>query len=130
MSKKEKDARLHIRLKSSDKERIKRLAKKCNLSVGEYVIQRALGFVPVVVQPEALYILNDKLTELLNRNISPELESAALELFDRIHKELFDVRKDGTTGSPGSRRLFGEEKHHHSDEPLGIYDESDKRGLV
>ncbi len=94
MSKKEKDARLHLRLRSKDKEKILRLANKCNLSISEYVIQRALGFVPVVVQPDVLYDLNDNLTELLNRELTPEVESVALELFDRIHKALFEVRKE------------------------------------
>ena len=90
----EKDARLHLRLRSKDKEKILRLAKKCNLSVSEYIIQRALGFVPVVVQPDALYVFNEKLTELLNKDISPKTESVALELFDRVHKTFFEVRKD------------------------------------
>ena len=130
MSTKGKDARLHIRLSTSDKEKILRLANKCNLSTSEYVVQRALGFVPVVVQPDALYNLNDNLTELLNRELTPEVESVALELFDRIHKALFEVRKEDTTGPPESKRLFGEKEHHHSDEPFDIYVESDKRRLV
>ncbi len=96
MSTKEKDARLHLRLRSKDKEKIKRLANKCNLSVSEYIIQRALGFVPVVVQPDVLYDLNENLTELLNRDISPDTEAVALELFDKIHKAIFDVRKEET----------------------------------
>ncbi len=125
-----KDARLHLRLKLSDKEKILRLANKCNLSVSEYIIQRALGFVPVVVQPDVLYDLNDNLTELLNRELTPEVESVALELFDKIHKTLFEVRKEDKTGTPESQRLFGEKEHHHSDEPFDIYGESDKRRLV
>ena len=46
---KEKLARIEIRVKSKDKDKIKRLAEKCNLSISEYLVQRALGYEPITV---------------------------------------------------------------------------------
>ena len=62
---KEKFARLEIRVKPKDKEKIKRLAEKCNLSVSEYVVQRALGtFSLIVMYPNLIaeLISNARLT--------------------------------------------------------------------
>ena len=53
---KEKFARIDIRVKPKDKEKIKRIAKKCNLPVSEYVVQRALGYEPRTVLPDAFLI--------------------------------------------------------------------------
>ena len=48
---KEKYARIEVRVKPKDKEKIKQIADKCGLSVSEYVMQRALGYAPKAVQP-------------------------------------------------------------------------------
>ena len=63
---KEKFARLEIRVKPKDKEKIKRLAEKCNLSVSEYVVQRALGYAPRTVQPDVFFDFYNKLCEFCN----------------------------------------------------------------
>lgn len=47
---KEKSVQILIRTKPKDKEKIKKLADKCNLSVSEYVMQRALGYAEVVTK--------------------------------------------------------------------------------
>lgn len=91
---KEKFARIDIRVKPKDKEKIKRLAEKCNLSVSEYVVQRALGYAPRAVQPDAFFDLYNKLCELLNRELTPEVESKLLALIDEIHSELLLPRKE------------------------------------
>lgn len=53
---KEKTAQILIRTKPKDKDKIKRLAEKCNLSVSEYVVQRALGYEPRTVLPDVFLI--------------------------------------------------------------------------
>ncbi len=53
---KEKLARIEIRVKSEDKDKIKRLAEKCNLSISEYLVQRALGYEPITVLPMSFLI--------------------------------------------------------------------------
>ncbi len=81
MSNTEKDERLHIRLRSKDKRKIKSLAKLCHLSVSEYVVKRALGFIPVYISHDALYTIDDTLTKILNSKvITPKIEDAALRV--------------------------------------------------
>ena len=71
---KEKLARIEIRVKPKDKEKIKKLAEKCNLSVSEYVVQRSLGYAP--------------------RTVQPETENKLLMLIDEIHSEFLLPRKE------------------------------------
>ena len=92
---KEKFARIDIRVKPKDKEKIKRLAEKCNLSVSEYVVQRALGYAPRTVRPDVFFDFYNKLCELCNMTeITPEAESKLLALINEIHSELLLPRKE------------------------------------
>ena len=138
---KEKFARIDIRVKPKDKEKIKRIAEKCNLSVSEYVVQRALGYAPQTVQPDVFFDFYNKLCELCNSSeITPETENKLFALIDEIHSEFLLPEKETITqikngiegkssGSPQSL-LCGEKEHPRSDEPFGIYDESDKRSVM
>ena len=85
---KEKYARIEIRAKPKDKEKIQKLARKCNLSVSEYMVKRALGYEPRAVPPDAFFEFYDQLCQLANRELSPEAESELLTLIDEIHSEL------------------------------------------
>lgn len=98
---KEKFARIEIRVKPKDKEKIKKIADKCNLSVSEYVVQRALGYAPQTVQPDVFFDFYNKLCELLNRELSPETEAAALKIFDDIYAEIIDTPKQSRKKSYG-----------------------------
>ena len=92
---KEKFARIDIRIKPKDKEKIKRIAEKCNLSVSEYVVQRALGYAPQTVQPDAFFDFYNKLCELCNTaGFTPETEYELLALIDEIHSELLLPEKE------------------------------------
>ena len=95
---KEKTAQILIRTKPKDKDKIKRLAEKCNLSVSEYVMQRALGYAPQTVQPDAFFDFYNKLCELCNSSeITPEAENKLLALIDEIHSELLLPEKETIT---------------------------------
>ncbi len=92
---KEKLARIEIRAKPKEKEKVKWLAEKCNLSVSEYVVQRALGYEPRTVLPDAFFDFYNKLCELCNSgNLTPETESKLLTLIDKIHSELLLSQKE------------------------------------
>ncbi len=92
---KDKCARLDIRLRPNDKEKIKRIAEKCNLSVSEYVVQRALGYEPKMVLPNVFFDFYNKLCELCNTaGFTPETENKLLMLIDEIHSELLLPRKE------------------------------------
>ena len=117
---KEKLARIEIRAKPKEKEKIKRIAEKCNLSVSEYVVQRALGYEPRTVLPDTFFDFFNKLCELCNSgNLTPETESKLFALIDEIHSALLLPRKEKISGSPQSL-LCGEKEHPRSDEPFGI----------
>ena len=87
---KEKSAQILIRAKPKEKEKIKSIAAKCNLPVSEYMLQRALGYEPRTLHPDAFYVFYEKLCELCNADdlLLPANQSALLELIDRIHSEL------------------------------------------
>ena len=92
---KEKLARIEIRVKSEDKDKIKRLAEKCNLSISEYLVQRALGYEPITVLPDVFFDFYNKLCQLDNTvGFTPETENKLLSLIDEIHTELLLPRKE------------------------------------
>lgn len=59
-----KNKNLFIRVSEKEKNIIEHNAKKCGLSVSEYLLQRALGYMPRAVLPEVFFSFNDKLDEL------------------------------------------------------------------
>ena len=138
---KEKFARIDIRVNQKDKDKIKQLAEKCNLSISEYIVQRALGYEPITVLPDVFFDFYNKLCELCNTaRFTPETENKLLSLIDEIHSELLLSKKETvkqikkgieskSSGSPQSL-LCGEKEHPRSDESFGIYDESDKRSVM
>lgn len=87
-NKKEKTARIDMRIAPAQKKRIKATADKCGLTESEYVLQRALGYAPKAVQPDAFFQFYRALCDLLSQPTTPETEAAALKLFDEIHGEL------------------------------------------
>ncbi|MGN0549258.1 MAG: plasmid mobilization protein [Acutalibacteraceae bacterium] len=90
---KEKPCRLYLRVSPQEKKKITELAESCGIPVAEYLRNRALGYTVKAVVPDAFYTFNEKLSELLNRELSPEMETAALKLFDDIYAEIIDTPK-------------------------------------
>ena len=90
---KEKPCRLYLRVSLQEKKKITELAESCGIPVAEYLRKRALGYTVKSVIPDAFYVFNEKLSELLNRELSPETEAAALKLFDNIYAEIIDTPK-------------------------------------
>ena len=79
-----KDIRISVRLSEKEKQTIQAKAKKCGLSVTEYVKQRALGYEPRAVSPDALFVLLEKIGAL-------ESKSTSVELNDEIEKLLKEI---------------------------------------
>ena len=90
---KEKPCRLYLRVSPTEKKKITELANRCGISVAEYLRKRALGYSVKAVVPDAFYVFNEKISELLNRELSPETEATALKLFDDIYAEIIDTPK-------------------------------------
>ena len=86
-----KNKNLFIRVSEKEKNIIEYNAKKCGLSVSEYLRQRALGCMPRAVLPEVFFSFNDKLDELcvaVEGKITAETEEKMIALIDSITEEL------------------------------------------
>lgn len=79
-----KDIRISVRLSEKEKQTIQAKAKKCGLSASEYVKQRALGYEPRTVPPNALFILLEKIGDLESKSTSVELNAEIEELLKEI----------------------------------------------
>ena len=69
-----KDVRIAVRVTAREKDKIQSKAKKCGLNTTEYVKQRALGYEPRTVPPDALFACLEKLGELADKASSPKLD--------------------------------------------------------
>lgn len=141
---KEKFARIDIRTEPGKKKKIKHLAEKCNLPVSEYMVQRALGYEPKSVLPDAFYRFYSKLCDVTNQlkeTVTPATEARLVELVEYIHSTLLlpykktaeEIRKEMEemlSGSPESRMTFWGKDHPRSGEPFGTCDESDERSVM
>ncbi len=90
---KEKPCRLYLRVSPTEKKKITEIAKCCGIPVAEYLRKRALGYAVKAAVPDAFFDFNESLSELLNRELSPEVEAAALKLFDEIYAQLVQAPK-------------------------------------
>ena len=93
---KERKVQLKMRATEKEKVRIENKAKKCGLSVSEYLRKRALGYSPKSLLPESFYELTEKLGalyEALGRLNSTELQAEVLKLLDEIYAKLLVTDK-------------------------------------
>ena len=79
-----KDIRISVRLSGKEKQTIQAKAKKCGLSASEYVKQRALGYEPRTVPPNALFVLLEKIGNLESKSTSAELNAEIEKLLKEI----------------------------------------------
>ncbi len=110
-----------------EKQTIIAKAKKCGLSVSEYVKQRALGYEPKAVLPDTLFLLLEKLGNLEDKSSSKKLNAEIENLLKEITNNLLMPGKEGVPGSPQSKLLCGEKEHPHIDEPFAACGESEER---
>ena len=61
----ERFKQIYTRVTPQEKKRIAANAKKCGLSISEYIRQRCLGFAPRTVPPQAYYDMCSKLEDAL-----------------------------------------------------------------
>ena len=82
-----KDIRIAVRVTIREKEKIQAKARKCGLSTTEYVKQRALGYEPRAVPPNALLACLEKLGELGDKASSTDLDKEICTLLKQITAE-------------------------------------------
>ena len=92
-----KENRIAFRVTDQEKKKITVLAKKCGLSVSEYVKQRALGYAPQPVLPEVICPLLEKIGQLQDLTASPEVDAAICMLLKEISDTLLLPRKESVT---------------------------------
>ena len=83
----EKDMRIAVRVTAIEKEKIQVTARKCGLNTTEYVKQRALGYEPRAIPPDALFACLEKLGELTAKASSPELDKEIYTVLKQITAE-------------------------------------------
>ncbi len=83
----EKDMRIAVRVTAKEKEKIQAKARKCGLNTTEYVKQRAFGYEPRAVPPDALFACLEKLGELADKVSSPELDEEICAVLKQITAE-------------------------------------------
>ena len=81
-----KDVRIAVRVTAKEKEKIQAKARKCGLSTSEYVKQRALGYEPRAVPPDALFGCLERLGELADK-ASSELDKEISTVLKQITAE-------------------------------------------
>ena len=64
------------------------MAKRCGLTLSEYMVKRALGYEPRAVFSDTFYDFYRELCKLSNSELSLETENKLLSLIDEIHSEL------------------------------------------
>ena len=90
-----KETRIAFRLKAKEKQIIMAKAKKCGLSTTEYVKQRALGYEPKSIPPDALFLLLERIGELEDKSTSADLNNEIGKLLTDIADTLLLPGKDG-----------------------------------
>ena len=90
---KEKDKRVELRLPAKEKDRLEQLAKKCGLSLSEYLRKRGLGYEPGPLLDNRFYDVYSKLCEISNLPLHPDTEAVLISILNDLQKNLFLPRK-------------------------------------
>lgn len=106
MSKKETG--MYFKCNQKQREQIKKNAKACGLKQGDYLLQRALGFEPKVLNLGAYLNLYKKLCDVANKELSAETETRLLDVLDQMYNRLFE-------GTPPSEEILRDENQALTD---------------
>lgn len=91
---KNRTMRLYTRVTPAELTKVRSLAKRCGLSVSEYIRQCALGFAPREIQPEIFYELIRRIEALYGETRSEAVSEELLSLLKDIRTELILPGKD------------------------------------
>ena len=90
---KEKDKRVELRLPAKEKEQLEQMAKKCGLSLSEYLRKRGLGYEPGPFLDDRFYAVYAKLCEISNLPLKPDTEAVLIAILNELQQNLFLPRK-------------------------------------
>lgn len=80
---------INIRVTEKEKAKMENIAKKCGLSLSEYLRKRGLGFAPGPFLDDRFFEAYIKLCEISNLPLKPETEAALTAIFKELEKNLF-----------------------------------------
>ena len=83
-----------FRVNAEEHDHLKSNAKKCGLSVSEYVRQRALGFAPRTAMPESLFDMIRQFENACQEMEGEEEQKLLRKLISSIRQELTLPEKD------------------------------------
>lgn len=111
-----KNCRVEMRLSANEKKRMEDIAKKCGLSLSEYLRKRGLGFAPGPFLDDRFFEAYIKLCQISNLPLKPETEAALTAIFQEMEKNLFVPCKqtqqeiiEEMIGGPAKPALWGKE---------------------
>lgn len=87
----ERNKNILIRVSEKQKSRIEQRAKKCGLTVSEYIRKLALDYEPKGIPSDSFYDFYSKLNELCDKctdKIYPDTEQKILKIIDAIIERL------------------------------------------
>lgn len=84
-----KNCRVELRLSAKEKKRMEDIARKCGLSLSEYLRKRGLGFAPGPFLDDRFFEAYIKLCQISNLPLKPETEAALTAIFQEMEKNLF-----------------------------------------
>lgn len=84
-----KNCRVELRLSAKEKKRMEDIARKCGLSLSEYLRKRGLGFAPGPFLDDRFFEAYIKLCQISNLPLKPETEAALTAIFREMEKNLF-----------------------------------------
>ena len=90
---KEKDKRVELRLSAKEKEQLEQMAKKCGLSLSEYLRKRGLGYEPGPLLDDRFYAIYSNLCEISNLPLQPDTEAMLIAILNELQQNLFLPRK-------------------------------------
>lgn len=87
----DKTKQIHARVTPQEKKRIAANAKKCGLSVSEYIRQRCLGFAPREIPPQVYYDMCSMLEDAL---MMPEGEKMIPDILSELRETILLPGRD------------------------------------
>ena len=114
--------RIEARVTPRQKKKITQISEKCGLPLSEYIRQRALGYSPKTVLPDAFYSFHAKLCKLCNSvdgKVSADVEEQLLELIDEIQSKLLLPGKE--TAAQIKSEMEGDTVTWHEDIICGSF---------
>ena len=87
----ERSNSIYTRVTPQEKQKITDKARKCGLTLSEYIRQRCLGYAPREVPPNIYYDLCAKLDEARNSGN----DAAVLDVLDKLREIVIQPGRDG-----------------------------------